>query len=235
MEKINKRLEAERIVALRRYDILDTPPEERFDRIARLAARGTGSPFAFITFVDSGRIWMKSMYGTDAVRERSREPGFCDKTICSDYCHIVEDARKDPETRNNSWVTGSLGIGAYAGVPLRDKSGYSLGAICVMGPEPRSFSESDILLLSDLKSLLMELLEGNRLIRPAAIGQQEEILRKLAHDIRNPLTIISLQAQILKMEPGLSAETTEALDQIKNAGKKIEAVIYSLLSPVEGV
>lgn len=230
MENMNQ--ETERVAALHKYNILDTPPDVRFDRITRLAALATGTPLAFISFVDSNRIWYKSAYGTDTVKQTGYEPGFCVKTIHSEVCHIVENAPEDPDGCLNSFVKDALGVRSYAGMPLRSKSGYCLGALCIMDRHPRPFSEKDIGVLSDLSNLLMDLIELNDSVQSDA-AEQQQILRKLAHDIRNPLTIVSLQAQILKMEPDLPEEAYEALNQIERAVKKTEATVYNLLTHKE--
>lgn len=229
MENMNSSREGERIAALRQYNILDTPPDDRFDRFTRLAAQATGSPLALISFVDSDRIWFKSVYGARALKQTGHEPGFCLKTILADDCHIVEDVRKDPDACLNSFAGDIFGIRSYAGMPLKSKSGYPLGAICVMDRQPRLFSGKEIMMLSDLRNMLMDFLEFNQSVQCYAEGQRR-ILRRLAHDIRNPLTVISLQTQILKMEPHLSPEEEQAFDQIKNAGKKIATTIYDLIS-----
>lgn len=107
--------EQARLAAVRRYEILDTPPDGAFDRVAALAARMLRVPIATITLVDEDRIWFKACHGLDGAREIPREPGLCASAVLSDDAHVVTDARTDPRTLDNSLVRGSLGLQFYAG------------------------------------------------------------------------------------------------------------------------
>lgn len=111
--------EAERLAAVRRFDVLGAPRDGSFDRITALAARIFDMPISVVTIVDEDRILFKSLYGAVDAREIPREPGLCASAVWQDVPYVVEGARTDPRTRDNSLVTGPLGIQFYAAAPLR--------------------------------------------------------------------------------------------------------------------
>src|ERR1043166_10192254 len=110
--------EKERLAALRRYAILDTPEEPAFDRITRLVATLLKVPMATVTLIDEQRQWFKSAYGMDA-RQTSREVSFCAHAILHEELMVVPDAATDQRFSNNPLVTGDPRIRFYAGVPLQ--------------------------------------------------------------------------------------------------------------------
>ena len=150
--------EAERLAAVRRYDLLDTPPDGSFDRITALAARLFSVPVAIVSVVDTDRIWFKSHHGTD-VEQIGRDPGLCASAILHEDAWVVSDARIDPRTLANPLVAGEFGLQFYAGVPLRSRDGYNLGTLCILDREPREFSDADVRTLEDLAAIIMNDLE----------------------------------------------------------------------------
>ena len=153
--------EADRLAAVRRYDVLDTPPDGAFDRLTALAARLCGTPIAIVSIVDTDRIWFKSHHGLD-VDQIDRDPGLCASAILGDGPWIVEDARADPRTMANPLVAGEFGLGFYAGVPLTTGDGYGLGTLCVIDQESRPATEREIADLTDLAAVVMDELELRR-------------------------------------------------------------------------
>src|SRR5687767_9179452 len=123
--------EADRLAALRRYDILDTPPDGAFDRITALAARLFDVPIAIVSVVDTDRIWFKSARGLPDVAEIERAPGLCASAILQDQPWVVTDAANDPRTLANPLVAGAFGLRFYVGVPLTTSDGHNLGTLCV--------------------------------------------------------------------------------------------------------
>jgi diguanylate cyclase (GGDEF)-like protein len=156
--------EAGRLAALRRYRILDTEPEEEFDEIVALVRSIFNIPYAAINLIDSDRQWSKATAGiaSDSCRPDpncSRSEAFCDHTIRADEAMIVEDATQDPRFANNPFVTGPLDIRAYLGVPLTTPDGYNIGALCVFGSEPRSFTATDKEVLNNFAKVVMSQFE----------------------------------------------------------------------------
>jgi GAF domain-containing protein len=143
--------ENSRIEVLRALNILDTPAEERFDRLTRLARRVFNVPISTVTMVDSNRQWFKSCGGVD-VRETPREISFCAHAILYDDMLVVENAAKDDRFRDNPFVTEKPKIRFYAGCPLV-VNGYRIGTICVIDMKARAFADEDRQLLRDLARL----------------------------------------------------------------------------------
>ncbi|MDZ7704191.1 MAG: PAS domain S-box protein [Trueperaceae bacterium] len=164
--------EAARLAALYRYRILDTPPEVAFDRVVRLAARELGAPSAFLSFVDSERLWFKANYNWGA-RESKREASFCNTVVSCDDVFVVNDARQDERFADHPAVTGALNIRFYVGVPLRTHDNQVIGALSVIDTEPRSdISDDKRATLEDLAAIVVDELE----------------LRLLASDLRHEVT-----------------------------------------------
>ncbi|WP_281536027.1 GAF domain-containing serine/threonine-protein kinase [Cryobacterium breve] len=164
--------EAERMAAVARLDILDTPPDDTFDRITALAARIFSVPIAIVSIVDHDRIWFKSHPGLD-LEQISRDPGLCSSAIMQEGPWVIEDARTDTRALTNPLVSGGFGLQFYAGVPLRTRDGFNLGTLCVLDFEPRTVTDAEIETLRDLAALVMNELElrleyGRDLTRPAA-------------------------------------------------------------------
>lgn len=141
--------ESRRLETLRALNILDTAPEERFDRLTRLAKRLFNVPIALVSLVDTDRQWFKSCMGL-AATETTRDVSFCGHTILDDDTLVVADAALDPRFADNPLVTGPPGIRFYAGCPLRAANGSKLGTLCVIDTAPRSFGADDLALLRDL-------------------------------------------------------------------------------------
>ncbi|MFC9351639.1 GAF domain-containing serine/threonine-protein kinase [Arthrobacter sp. NPDC057013] len=143
-----------RMEAVRRYGILDTPPDGAFDRITALAARLLSVPVAIVSIVDHDRIWFKSHHGVD-VKQISRDPGLCASAILQDDLWVVENAPEDPRTLLNPLVAGDFGLKFYAGAPLKTRDGYNLGTLCVLDFEPRTMTPEDNANLRDLAAMVM--------------------------------------------------------------------------------
>ncbi|MCB1018460.1 MAG: GAF domain-containing protein [Bryobacterales bacterium] len=147
--------ESSRLQTLHALGILDTPPEERFDRVVRLARRIFDVPAAVISLVDSERQWFKSCLGLD-VPETPREISFCGHTILSANALVVEDAQLDPRFCSNPLVTRPPHIRFYAGRPLFVGSGSAIGSLCVLDAKPRTFTAADHAALSDLAAIVVD-------------------------------------------------------------------------------
>lgn len=149
------RNEAKRLEALRSLLILDTPPEERFDRIAAFAANEFDVPIALVSLVDSERQWFKSNFGLLAC-ETSRDVSFCGHAILKSQTLVVPDTLLDPRFANNPMVVGDPFIRFYAGAGLRLPSGQVVGTLCIMDHKPRTFDRLDIAILGGLRDLVVD-------------------------------------------------------------------------------
>ncbi len=144
--------ERQRLEDLRELRILDTEPEERFDRLTRIAKRLLDTPIALVSLVDDDRQWFKSKVGLDAC-ETPRDISFCGHAILGDEVFVIENALDDERFADNPLVTGPPDIRFYAGVPLRYMNGSKLGTLCVIDREPRSLSDEDFQMLRDLAEM----------------------------------------------------------------------------------
>jgi len=172
--------ECARMAAVRRYDILDTPPDGTFDQITVLAARLLGTPISIVSIVDTDRIWFKSHHGLDAA-ETGRDQGLCASAILQGKPWLIADAAVDPLACTNPLVAGELGLRFYLGIPLTTTDGFNLGTLCVADREPRTATEDDIATLECLAAIVVDELEL-RLSARRVIGLQERRRRHAEED-----------------------------------------------------
>ena len=155
--------EKQRLESLRMLRLLDTPPEERFDRITRLAKRAFAVETALVSIVDQNRQWFKSRQGLDAT-ETPREISFCGHAILRDEVLVVGDATQDERFHDNPLVTCAPSIRFYAGYPIKAPDGHRIGTLCVIDPAPREFSDEDVALLRELGEMVEEELVNDSLL-----------------------------------------------------------------------
>lgn len=151
--------EADRLTALRELLLLDTPPEERYDRLARFAAEQLNVPISLLTLVDGQRQWFKSRIGLE-VAETARDISFCGHAIMKSELFVIEDASVDPRFFDNPLVTGEPNIRFYAGAPLQDIRGHNIGTLCVIDTKPRKLDQVELAILDALRKLANETLAG---------------------------------------------------------------------------
>lgn len=151
-------METNRLNALRKYEILDTPPEGNFDRITLLASKVFNVPIAIISLVDEDRIWFKSSQGLN-VHEINKAPGLCASAILADDVYLIEDARKDPRSLANPLVTGEFGLQFYAAAPLITQDGYNLGTFCIIDRIKRYINTDQQSMLRQMAEIVMHEME----------------------------------------------------------------------------
>jgi PAS domain S-box-containing protein len=167
--------ELQRLQALRACDILDTPDEERFDRLTRLAKNVLGVPIALVSLVDANRQWFKSRQGLEAC-ETGRDISFCGHAILGGDIFEVTDARLDPRFSDNPLVTGPPNIRFYAGAPLSTPEGYRLGTLCLISDQPRQLNATERQVLLDLAACVEEELNQAVLIHQGRALKQAQKL-----------------------------------------------------------
>lgn len=148
-----------RLKNVRALGILDTPAEERFDELTRLASAVFNAPISLLTFVDGDREWFKSAYGV-SVREIPREHSFCPPVTLHDGIIEVRDTTQDPQLQNHPWVLGELNVRFYAGVPLKAPNGAWLGTLSVLDRAPRSLTPQEAAWLQSLAKIAQLRLEA---------------------------------------------------------------------------
>jgi PAS domain S-box-containing protein len=151
-------LEADRLAALERYEIMDTSHEGAFDDLVRVAAQICGTPMALISLVDSERQWFKAALGVEAA-ETPRDIAFCAHAIEQQGVFIVDDAAADDRFRENPLVTGDMGLRFYAGAPLETPDGLPMGTLCVLDREPRTLTPEQQFALAALARQVVTQLE----------------------------------------------------------------------------
>ncbi len=236
--------EAERLLALERYETVDTMPEASFDRVVNLAARLLEVPIALITLMERDRQWFKACFGTD-LRENTRELSFCGHTILLDAPMVVPDALLDERFRDNPVVTG-LGIRFYAGLPLRTSDGFNIGTLCVydFAPHPEGLSDQALQTLTDLAAVVMDNFEARRVAKRAASAEaeirqlheaQKRFVSDVSHELRAPLTGIRGNLQLLRRYPDMSsAESRTALEETAREAERLTRLIANLLALARG-
>jgi signal transduction histidine kinase len=183
-----------RLADLHQYNILDTPEEEEFDHLVKLASRICNAPISLISLLDAERQWFKARVGMDEP-ETSRDISFCSHGILNGNIFIVPDATNDARFANNPLVTGSKGIRFYAGVPLTTQAGNNLGMLCVKDTVPRNLTtdqQEALMVIGKQVVKHMELLLNNQELERIT-ETQRRMISIIAHDVRSPLaSIVSL-------------------------------------------
>ena len=195
--------ERERLDALKRYQVMDTPSSGEFDDFTRLASEICGTPIALISLIDSDRQWFKSKVGLDA-SQTPRDISFCGHAIYAEQLFEVPNAMEDERFRDNPLVTGPPDIRFYAGQPLITSDGFGIGTLCVIDRIPRRLNEHQRDTLKVLGRLVVQQLElriAKQQLGSALSEQrlQNETLAKLEGNHKNLLH--KLQVGIVVHDP----------------------------------
>jgi len=181
--------EAQRLNAVRSYEVLDTPPEVDFDALTRVAAHAFGTPAAVIGLMDADRLWFKSRLGLD-VPQLDRQIAFCAHALMRpDEPLVVDDLREDPRFANNPLVVQPPHLCFYAGAPLIDKNGFALGTIAVVDTKPRTLSDAERLVLKDLSTLVITALESRHRANQLSHLAMTDYLTGLANRVQFEKTL----------------------------------------------
>jgi diguanylate cyclase (GGDEF)-like protein/PAS domain S-box-containing protein len=190
--------EIERISALHAAHILDTAPEEIFDRITRLAAHMLGMPIALVTLVDTDRQWFKSRLGIET-RQTARDLSFCGHVVYSGQPLVVNDASDDQRFADHPLVTGAPHIRFYAGIPLLSLQRLCIGTLCVIDRVPRTISSAQLAALNDLARMAEDLFRhaeqtesSNRLL--VSLHDSEERYRELVEHAPTAIMIADVHS-----------------------------------------
>lgn len=228
-----------RIAAVRDTQLLDTAPEEVFDRLTALTARLLNVPITFLSLIDSDRDFHKSrqMFGKAqqsdlVVRGRT----FCHYTLVSPSPVVITDATQVPLYRDISTVR-DYGVRAFAGIPLTTREGQRIGTFCAIDVQPKEWSLSDLEILSELaQAALREISirqalrwsEENALAARTAVRKREEVLATVAQDLQTPLKDIRDGAQSLSKIPR-NFEEGETVQRVQVAADKMQNLVGDLL------
>ncbi|HEY0328552.1 MAG TPA: EAL domain-containing protein [Rhodopseudomonas sp.] len=220
--------ERERLKALAEYHLMDTPPEEEFDRLAGLASRLFQVPIVLISLLEADRQFFKAHVGLD-VCETSRDVSFCAHAILQDEVLVVLDATRDSRFSSNPLVLGPPFIRFYAGQPLATPDGKKLGTVCLIDSEPRDdFNAEDRRNLADLAFLVMDRMELRRLDYARTISQTR--FERIA--ATSPDAIICANAEGEITFWNRSAETLFGYSNQEICGQSTEIIVPASWRPV---
>ena len=258
--------EDERIAALKELEILDTPPDEKFDRITKIAQILFDVPIALVSLVDVNRQWFKSCVGL-SVRETPRSMSFCSHAILEEDVMAIEDAKNDKRFADNPLVTGDPFIRFYAGKPIRGPTNQLLGTLCIIDKVPRKLSRGDRAILIDLanwveseiktmalnnelkkitlqlKQTEQELIDKNLQLEMSLSEKTQKLVKsqqltaigtmasRLAHDIKNPLSVIQMTSDLLseKLEKNMDDTMKDQCQMLKNSITDITRIVEDVL------
>lgn len=214
--------EAERLAAVYRYDILETPADGHFDAITSLAAGIFNVPMSIVSIVDKDRIWFKSRCGVGAT-EVPRDPGLCASAITQDDLYVLNDTRLDPHALANPLVAGELGIRFYAGAPLTTADGYNLGTICILDREPRDLTSDDLAILKQLAGLVVRELE-------LRIATRQIVERERRFNEQLEAEVEARREQLLAVQSRLIEK-----ERLAAIGEFASSIVHDIRSPLSTI
>lgn len=222
--------DSERLAALKRYDILYTPPEQSFDRIAAMARRLFKVPIALVAMVDADSVFFKANLGMEGTSKVSRGKSLCALAILQDEVTVFDNALNEPCLVANPLVAGEFGLRFYAGAPVFSKEGHRLGTVCIVDHYPREFSENQRQTLQDLSALVSDIMEM-RLTDRRAQNTQKELLNIAAHDLKSPLNNIKALAGLLpRVRHDETGHFENMTERIVQASDDMSHLIQDLLT-----
>lgn len=190
-----------RLLAVRASGLLDTPPDEGFDRLTRIVSRLLNAPVSLISVVDENRQFFKSQHGlTEPLATTRQTPlshSFCQHVVTSGKPLVIEDARLDPRLHDNKAVT-EQGVVAYLGVPLRAPGNAIIGSLCAIDSSPRKWSDEDLSTLADIAEVVSSEIALRHEISERKRAEQGQFLliRELNHRVRNTLATVQAVIQL---------------------------------------
>lgn len=218
--------DAARLAAVRESGLLDTPPEEAFDRLSRVATRVLHAPVALVSLVDDRRQFFKSCIGLPKpwteLRQTPLSHSFCRHVVASRSPLIIPDARHHPVLRNNPAVM-DLNVCAYAGIPLLTSDGQALGSFCVIDSKPRQWTDDELSILSDLAASVMSEIESRSIQRESqrradALRHSELRYRSLVTTTSQMVWTTDAGGQVVEASESWSSFTGQTFEEFRGSG-----------------
>jgi formate hydrogenlyase transcriptional activator len=226
--------EAERLNTLRRYQILDTPPEPAFDRIAEMAANFFQVPMAGVSLVDDDRIWFKSRLGIE-VKQTARDAGLCSTAMLSQGIYHLRDAATDERAAGHSFVH-DRGIRFYAAAPIRTQDGLNLGTVWVLDQKPRELAPGEAGMLRTLAALAMNQMELRLYAEKVArLEQVERATREQLREANQRLAHSEVQFRDLFEEAPIAYVLQDLNTRILRANSTALKILGVKPGEIEGV
>ncbi|WP_433830111.1 ATP-binding protein [Flavobacterium anhuiense] len=228
--------ELQRLAALKRYNILDTLPDDAFDDATKLVAYICGVPIAHISFIDENRQWFKSEIGI-GVSEVPREIAFCNYTILDKKILEINDTHVNETFKDDANVTGGFKIRFYAGVPLTTPDGYNIGTLCAIDHEVKVLNENQRNALSIVAKHVITSLElstknnqlyAQRKIAERAVLARDTFLANMSHEIRTPLNAIIGFTDLLA-QTELDETQRDYIGSVQIAGENLLLIVNDIL------
>lgn len=222
-------LELERLAELEALDILDTPAEEAFDDITKVAASVCKTPIALISLVDDKRQWFKSNHGLD-IRETKKEYSFCAHAIQNpDHPMVITDARKDARFKDNPLVHDVPNVVFYAGVPLVTDKGLPIGSLCVIDHEARSLTDEQLDLLSTLSKQAVHLIYYRKLKGSLKSGQSANVehIKEINERVQNSYQVVA--SMLMLQSSFMDNDRVKSILRYLKFRIKAQVIIHELL------
>ncbi|MFD1605478.1 ATP-binding protein [Flavobacterium artemisiae] len=228
--------ESERLAALKRYNILDTLPDNAFDDATALVSYICGVPIAYISFIDESRQWFKSEIGI-GVSEVPREITFCRYTIMDSKMVEIPDTLLNERFKDDPNVTGGFKIRFYAGVPLTTPDGYHIGVLCAADHVPRQLNESQRTALLIVARHVINTLElgtknnelaSQKKIAERAVAAKDSFLANMSHEIRTPLNAVIGFTELLAGTK-LDDQQRSFVKDVQTAGENLLLIVNDIL------
>jgi signal transduction histidine kinase len=234
-------IRAPHLDSLQSSGLLDTPPEQVFDRFTSLASRIVGAPVSLISLVDENRQFFKSQVGLPepwaSARETPLSHSFCQHVVATSDYLIINDAREHELVRSNKAIQ-DLGVIAYLGIPISAPSGQPIGSFCAIDTIPREWTEDEVEILTSLAQavsteihlrMVAARLQENNMALLQSEQRRDEMVHMLVHDLRTPLSALfgGLQALEVLMTP--DEEQKQMLDISLRGARSLSQMINTIL------
>lgn len=226
----------QRLSALARYRLLDTPEEKVFDNMTLLAAEIFQTPVALISLVGAETVFFKSTVGVGKVKCVDRGESLCALTIMSTELLVLEDALLEPSVAGSAPV--QQGVRFYAGAPLKTDDGFLIGTICVVDFSPRPFSAHERKVIASLARVVMEQMElrlgviKETELQADLLQKKDEFISVASHELKTPITSLTASLQLLdRMKADPQPQLFEKMiSQANKSLQKLNRLVGDLLN-----
>ncbi|HSI69976.1 MAG TPA: HAMP domain-containing sensor histidine kinase [Gillisia sp.] len=216
-----------RITSNKDFEMPFVLPEKSLDTLTRMTAQILDVPISIISLVNGEKVWFESFYGLEA-EEIENNPGWFPAAILGESLFQVENAQIDTRTRNHPLVKGNFGLRFYSAVVLRDRNGHNLGTLSIIDKKPRSLNKKQQSILRQFGELAVHQIELRNQAK-TALKNQHQILHITAHDLKNPISIMPLLADMILMNKENPKAIEDIAKQLKSAGKRMNRIVNGLL------